>query len=74
MLIAQLEIEYGGTFDFEVVSEGLMLGNRAGQIEIVALYIKRAYMDVEETTGVKFGDKFIHGTFKQRTMILNSFR
>ena len=50
---------YSDTFDFEVLSGGMMMGEREGAINDVAPYIKTAYKDVENTTGVKFGEAFL---------------
>lgn len=47
------------TFNFEVLSGGMMLGDREGEIGTVAPYIKEAYKTVEDTTGVKFGSQFL---------------
>ncbi|MTI20065.1 hypothetical protein E1176_03435 [Fulvivirga sp. RKSG066] len=44
---------------FEVVSGGMVLGDRIGPIGEVAGYIKEAYNVVEDRTGVKFGDQFL---------------
>jgi putative protein-disulfide isomerase len=70
--IAKLKEQYQNRIEFEVVSGGLKLGTGAGPIDVVAPYIKTSYQDVERTCGVKFGDKFVNGTLKQGTMILNS--
>ncbi|WP_304062681.1 DsbA family protein [Pedobacter glucosidilyticus] len=50
---------YSDTFDFEVLSGGMMMGEREGTINDVAPYIKTAYKDVENATGVKFGEAFL---------------
>jgi putative protein-disulfide isomerase len=42
-----------------VLSGGMMLGDREGEIGTVAPYIKEAYKTVEDTTGVKFGSQFL---------------
>lgn len=46
-------------FDFEVLSGGMMLGDRSGPIGVVASYIKTAYKRVEETTSITFGEGFL---------------
>lgn len=50
---------YADKFDFEVLSGGMMMGEREGTINDVAPYIKTAYKDVENTTGVRFGEAFL---------------
>lgn len=46
-------------YPFEVISGGMVLGERAGPVGNVAPYIKKAYKVVEDRTGVKFGDNFL---------------
>lgn len=50
---------YKDQFTFEVISGGMMLGEREGKIGEVAPYIKDAYKTVEDTTGVIFGEPFL---------------
>jgi putative protein-disulfide isomerase len=56
----------------EVISGGLMLGDRVGPIGEVAPYVKTAYKDVENRTGVQFGEAFIKGGLADGTLRLNS--
>lgn len=58
-------------FEFEVLSGGMMIGDRVGSINDIAPYIKTAYKSVENTTGVKFGDAYL-GVLDEGNMILNS--
>lgn len=51
--------QYQNQFDFEVISGGMVLGEREGAIGKVAPYIKQAYRQVENHTGVKFGAPFL---------------
>lgn len=44
---------------FEVLSGGMILGEREGPIGEVAPYIKQAYKTVEDKTGVQFGENFL---------------
>ncbi len=46
-------------FNFQVLSGGMVTGSRVGPVSQVAGYIKDAYKQVEETTGVKFGEGFL---------------
>ena len=71
-VMARLKEHYEDQINFEVISGGLKLGANTGAINVIAPYIKTAYQDVEKACGVKFGDKFVNGTLKQGTMILNS--
>ncbi|MGB3590996.1 MAG: DsbA family protein [Nonlabens sp.] len=45
--------------DYEVVSSGMITGDRIGPIGKVAPYIKQAYKEVEERCGVTFGTDFL---------------
>jgi putative protein-disulfide isomerase len=71
-VMARLSDEYKDKLTFEVISGGLMVGERVGPIGVVAPYIKTAYQDVERATGVLFGEKFVKGSLEKGTMILNS--
>ena len=57
---------------FEVLSGGMVLGDRAGPIGQVAPYISWAYKHVEERCGVKFGADFLEGVLKPGTAIFSS--
>jgi putative protein-disulfide isomerase len=71
-VMAKFAEDYKDKVDIEVVSGGLKLGKGAGQLNTVAPYIKTSYPDVERACGIKFGEKFVNGTLKDGTMILNS--
>ncbi len=61
--------------DFEtidVISGGMITGNRIGAIGDVAAYIKTAHKDVENRTGVKFGKHFLDETLEKGTAIFTS--
>jgi len=58
-------------FEFEVISGGMMIGDRVGSINEIAPFIKTAYHSVESTTGIKFGEPYlIH--LEEGSMILDS--
>ncbi len=46
-------------FNFEVISGGMVLGERAGALSESRELIESHYPRVEETTGVKFGEPFL---------------
>ena len=62
---------YKDTFDFEVISGGMMIGARTGPVSAVAPYILSAYQSVEEATGIKFGEAYLQHVEKGE-MILDS--
>lgn len=58
----------------EVISGGMVMGDRVGPIGEVAPYIAWAYKDVEKATGVKFGSAFLDGVMKDGKAIFSSWR
>lgn len=58
--------------DFEVIAGGMVTGERIGEIGIAAGYIGEAYKQVEDHTGVKFGEAFLEGTLKEGTALFTS--
>ena len=58
-VISKLYQDYHDDFSFEVISGGMILGDREGPISNAADLIKSHLPRVEETTGVKFGAGFL---------------
>lgn len=56
----------------EVISGGMVRGDRIRPLSTMADYIQNAHKDVEERTGIKFGKEFLDKTLKEGTVILNS--
>ena len=71
-VINEFEEKYKDQVSFEVVSGGMITGNRIGPIGEVAPYISWAYKDVEKATGIKFGEKFLNETLKDGKAIFTS--
>jgi len=72
-VMSKLKKYYGDKLDFDVVSGGLFLNERAGFVNDVAPHIKSgAYKSVEGLTGVKFGKPFLDDVFGAGKMTLNS--
>ncbi len=71
-VIKEIYFKYNQTFDFEVISGGMIMGEREGPISEVAEYIKRAYKIVEKTTSVKFGDLFIKNVLEEGSRYFSS--
>lgn len=59
-------------FNFRVLSGGMVTGDRIGPIGEVASYIKDGYRNVEELTGIKFGEPFIQKLLNEGTDIFTS--
>ena len=71
-VITEMEKKYSSEIDFEVVSGGMVTGDRIGPIGEVAGYIKTAYKDVERATGVEFGERFLNETLEEGQAIFTS--
>ncbi len=56
----------------DVISGGMITGERIGAIGDVAPYIKTAYKDVENRTGVTFGEKFLQDILEEGSAIFTS--
>jgi len=65
--------QFNDSIAFEVVSGGMVLGDREGPIGEVASYIKDAYKHVEQTTGVAFGKPFLQGVLEEGTAQFSSW-
>jgi putative protein-disulfide isomerase len=63
---------YKSEFEVEVISGGMITGDRIGPIGEVAPYISWAYKQVEEASGVQFGTDFLDKTLKTGTAIFTS--
>ncbi len=62
-VIVQIEQEYNDRFDFDVLSGGMVLPEQPRHFAPMAKYIQGAYSQVEELTGVKFGEDFLWHVF-----------
>jgi putative protein-disulfide isomerase len=72
VVMNQFQQKYKDSLDFEVISGGMITGERIGPIGEVASYISKAYKDVENATGVKFGEKFLNTTLAKGEAIFTS--
>ncbi len=73
-VIKKFAQENKDTYEIEVISGGMMLGDRAGEIGKVAPYIKWAYKDVEKATGVTFGKVFLDTILEKGTAYFSSLK
>lgn len=71
-VIEQFCRKHHKTVDFEVVSGGMITGSRTGPIGEVAPYIRRAYKEVEERSGVSFGEAFLTQVLEDGKTIFSS--
>lgn len=58
-VIRKIESEYKDKIDFEIISGGMVIGEREGLIGDFADYILKALPRLEELTGVKFGEPYL---------------
>lgn len=71
-VIKKLAEKYGDQFEFEVVSGGMVTGERVQPARVMADYILGAYKQVEQTTGVTFGEPFLD-MLKEGSRMQSSF-
>lgn len=71
-VIEQFAAQHVQDFQVQVVSGGMVRGDKIGPIGEVAPYISWAYKDVEKATGVKFGTTFLDHTLKDGRAIFTS--
>lgn len=62
-VISRIAEEYANTFQFEVLSGGMILPEEPRHIGAMAGYIQKAYKTVEEYSGIKFGEDFLWHIF-----------
>jgi len=61
-------------YHFYVLSGGMVTGERIGPIGTVAPYIKKAYKDVENGTGIVFGEGFLKNILDKGTAVFSSLK
>ncbi|MCX6139486.1 MAG: DsbA family protein [Candidatus Kapabacteria bacterium] len=64
--------EWGNRLDFHVYAGGMITGDSVGSIGKKAAYIETGYKQVEELTGVRFGDVFVNDILAKGELILES--
>jgi putative protein-disulfide isomerase len=58
-VIKTIAEEFNDRYDFEVLSGGMIIAEKAKHISVTAGYIQQAYKVVEEHTGIKFGADYL---------------
>ena len=58
-VIKKIKSAYKDQFDFQVISGGMQSGERNQPVSAIRDYLKGAYKNVTERTGVEFGEKFM---------------
>lgn len=64
--------QHHGTYEFVAVPGGMVTEQRIGPISGMEDYISKAYLQVEELTGTKYGDAYLNGLLRSRTTMLDS--
>jgi putative protein-disulfide isomerase len=71
-VIKQIAEKYGDHFEFEVISGGMVTGERVQPASVMANYILGAYKQVETMTSVTFGEPYLE-MLREGTRIQSSF-
>lgn len=58
-VMQRISMEFSDRFDFEALSGGMIPKGSAQHIGRIAPYVKSAYRNVEEMSGVRFGEDFL---------------
>lgn len=62
-VIKKLAEEYASEFHFEVLSGGMIPAEQQKPVSAIASYVSTAYKNVEELTGIRFGEDFLWHMF-----------
>jgi len=62
-VISRIAAEYADQLDQETLSGGMILPEKPVSIKVSAPYISKAYKNVEEATGIKFGQDYLWHIF-----------
>lgn len=73
-VICQLEEQYRDRIHFDVLSGGMVTGDRIAPVSSMAHIIKTHGPRIEETTGVRFGEPFKDGLLAEGTAIFSSIK
>lgn len=64
-VLIRLEKTFRNDLNFDVISGGMIIGNRIGPLSNMSAFIKQAYKQVESHTGVQFGKVYINETLEK---------
>jgi len=70
--IMRIADEWSEHLDVVVYSGGMITGDNTRALSEMADFIREARLRVEETTGVTFGDGFLHGLLTRQDIVLDS--
>ena len=72
-VIRKIQEEYKSKMDFDIISGGMVVGDRVGPVGAFADYILKALPRLEELTGVTFGEPYL-SQLKDRSLFLSSLK
>jgi len=72
-VIRKIQEEYKAKMDFDIISGGMVVGDRVGPVGAFADYILKALPRLEELTGVTFGEPYL-AQLKDRSLFLSSLK
>ena len=72
-VIRKIQEEYKSKMDFDIISGGMIVGDRVGPVGAFADYILKALPRLEELTGVTFGEPYL-AQLKDRSLFLSSLK
>jgi len=64
--------QHKDSFEFTVLSGGMVLGEREGPVGQIAAFLKEAHKNVESLSGVSFGEAFLNDTLEKGTAHFSS--
>lgn len=73
-VIRKLESAWADRIEFDVISGGMILGDRVGPVRNFAHIIRSGKTRLEETTGVTFGDAFLTGILDEGSTVFGSLK
>ncbi len=72
-VIRKIQEEYKDKMDFDIISGGMIVGDRVGPVGAFADYILKALPRLEELTGVTFGEPYL-SQLKDKSLFLSSLK
>ncbi|HEY0030615.1 MAG TPA: DsbA family protein [Bacteroidia bacterium] len=72
-VIQKIRNQYKDKMDFEIISGGMIVGERVGPVGAFADYILKALPRLEELTGVTFGEPYL-SQLRDKSLFLSSLK
>ncbi|MBC9914156.1 DsbA family protein [Chitinophaga varians] len=68
-VVMQFQQLHSGAMEFDILSGGMIVGDNRHPFSTMAAYIQREHTNVEEMTGVKFGNAFLEKLLPSEEMM-----